>query len=103
MQRICGGVGPGGSDRWLVMYVGSLCTHPTYLGMYTEKQVLHMHSSEDLVDRHMVRDVEALFPKHELVITHGSVLFGGICPCYRLSTVVGISGAPVVLNGKAIG
>lgn len=74
-----------------------------YPGMFTAKQVLHMHPSEDLVDRHMVRDVEALFPKRELVITHGSILFGGIRPCYRLSTVVGMSGAPVVLNGKVVG
>src|SRR5205085_3213449 len=75
----------------------------SYPGMYTEKQVLHMHPFEDLVDCHMVHDVEALFPKCELVITHGSVLFGGIRACYRLSTVVGMSGAPVVLNGKVIG
>src|SRR5579859_4400024 len=32
-----------------------------YPGLYTEKQVLHMHPSEHLVDRHMVHDVETLF------------------------------------------
>ena len=74
-----------------------------YPGLYTEKQVLHMHPSEDLVDRHMVHDVETLFPKREIVITHGSVIFGGIRPCYRPSTVARMSGAPVVLNGNAIG
>lgn len=52
----------------------------------------------DLLD-----DVFALFPKSQLVITHGPVVLGGIMPTYRLSTVSGMSGSPVIVNGKARG
>lgn len=74
-----------------------------YPGDYSSREVMRMHPLQDLVTGRMVHDVEALFPKCELVITHGSMIFGGIQPCYRLSTVMGMSGAPVVLNGNVVG
>src|SRR5436190_23207754 len=50
-----------------------------------------------------VNEVETLFPKRELIITHGPVVLGGIMPTYRLSTVGGMSGSPVLLDGAVIG
>ena len=38
-----------------------------------------------------------------LVVTHGPVNSGGMMPTYRLSTVRGMSGSPVILNGKVVG
>lgn len=74
-----------------------------YPSILTTRQIQHMHPCEDLVELNMVEDVETLFPRRELIVTHGSVIFGGIQPSYRLSTVPGLSGAAVLLNGNVIG
>jgi hypothetical protein len=76
-----------------------------YPGDYSARDVKKMHPSyaSGLVRGDMVHDVEALFPKRELVITHGSVNSGGKLPRYRVSTVKGMSGGPVIMNGKVIG
>lgn len=71
-----------------------------YTGMYTARYVRNMNH---VAHRDSVNDVEALFPKRELIITHGPVVLGGIMPTYRLSTVGGMSGSPVLLNGAVIG
>jgi len=36
----------------------------------------------------------------ELVLSHGTVVLGGIMTTYRLSTVSGMSETPVLMNGK---
>jgi len=74
-----------------------------YPGDYTSRDVRKMHPSSGLVDSRMIHDVEALFPKRELVITHGSVTHGGHSPWYQVSTVKGMSGGPVLMDGKVIG
>jgi hypothetical protein len=71
-----------------------------YTGMYTARYVRNMNHA---THRDGVNDVETLFPKRELIITHGPIVLGGIMPTYRLSTVGGMSGSPVLLNGAAIG
>jgi V8-like Glu-specific endopeptidase len=48
-------------------------------------------------------DVTELLPKCELTVSHGPITRGGKMPTYRLSTIGGMSGAPVILNGKAVG
>ena len=72
-----------------------------YPGMYDERYVLSMYP--DLLDEDSMDDVFALFPKRRLVVTHGPVVLGGIMPTYQLSTIAGMSGSPVILNGKAKG
>jgi hypothetical protein len=74
-----------------------------YPGTYKEKDIEKMHPSKDCVDTDMVEDVEELFPKRQLLITHGSIVFGGIQPSYRVSTVTGMSGASVLKDGNVIG
>lgn len=74
-----------------------------YPGDYSARYVREMHPASQLVDGNMIHDVEALFPKRELVITHGSVNQGGHLPQYQVSTVRGMSGGPVIMNGKVIG
>ena len=72
-----------------------------YPGLYDERYVRRMHP--DLIRGDLVDNVFELFPKSQLVVTHGSVVLGGIMPTYRLSTIAGMSGSPVVVNGKAKG
>ena len=48
-------------------------------------------------------DITELLPRWKLTVTHGPVIRGGKLPTYRLSTIGGMSGSPVILNGKAVG
>jgi len=73
-----------------------------YPGMYTEIYVTHNHHIPDL-DADTVCDIFSLLPKFKLVISCGLVISGGIMPRYRLSTVPGMSGAPVIRHGEAVG
>jgi len=72
-----------------------------YPGLYSERDVRNMHPG--LIDGDIVDDVFELFPKSRLVITHGLVVLGGFMPRYRVSTVSGMSGSPVIVNGKVRG
>lgn len=72
-----------------------------YPGYYTGRYVRRMHTGH--VDRNAITAVEELFPKCELVVSHGSVDFGGNMPTYFLSTVVGMSGSPVIKSGQVVG
>jgi len=72
-----------------------------YPGVYNERYVSEMHDKP--VDGDIVEDVLELLPKSRLVITHGPVTSGGMMPTYRLSTVRGMSGSPVIMNGKVVG
>src|SRR5947207_15311098 len=55
------------------------------------------------LDRDAVKDITDLFPKCELIVSHGTVHLGGNTPTYYLSTVTGMSGSPVVKGGKVVG
>ena len=72
-----------------------------YPGVYNESYVSSMHDKP--VDGDILDDVMDLLPKSRLVITHGPVTSGGMMPTYRLSTVRGMSGSPVMLTGKVVG
>lgn len=72
-----------------------------YPGVYSEHYVQSMHHGP--IDGELVDDVFALFPKSQLVVTHGPVVLGGIMPTYRVSSVSGMSGSPVIMNGKVKG
>lgn len=74
-----------------------------YPGAYTDKQIQRMHPVEDLVGDELISDVQQLFPKRQLIVTHGMLVSGGKHPAYNVSTVGGMSGAPVLLNGHVIG
>jgi len=72
-----------------------------YPGLYSERDVQNMHPG--LIDGDIVDNVFELFPKSRLVVTHGVVVLGGFMPRYRVSTVSGMSGSPVIVNGKVRG
>ena len=78
-----------------------------YTGMYTARYVRNMnhaaHRDSVAAHRDRVNNVEALFPKRELIITHGPLVLRGIMPTYRASTITGMSGSPVLVNGDVIG
>jgi hypothetical protein len=72
-----------------------------YPGRYDEVYIHGMHRGA--LDRDAVKDVTDLFPKCELIVSHGNVHLGGNTPTYYLSTVIGMSGSPVVKEGKVVG
>ena len=72
-----------------------------YPGIYNERYIQSMHHGA--IDGDLLDDVFSLFPKSQLVITYGPVVLGGIMPTYRVSTVSGMSGSPVIVNGKVRG
>jgi len=73
-----------------------------YPGVYSHRSVKNMHPSKH-VSADLVHDVETLFPRRELVISHGMIETGGDKPEYRVSTILGMSGGPVLVDGKVIG
>jgi Trypsin-like peptidase domain len=73
-----------------------------YPGDYPSRYVRKMHTGPR-VTRASVDDVEQLFPKCELTVSHGNIESAGSMPTYLLSTVVGMSGSPVLKFGEAIG
>jgi len=72
-----------------------------YPGDFPNRYVLRMHGGR--VTRETVNDVGDLFPKCELIVSHGNIESGGSIPTYNLSTVVGMSGSPVLKSGEVIG
>jgi len=72
-----------------------------YPGRYDEVYIHSMHRGA--LDRDAVKDVTDLFPKCELIVSHGNVHLGGNTPTYYLSTVIGMSGSPVIKGGKVVG
>ena len=73
-----------------------------YPGDYSDRYIKKMHEGR-IEARQGVQEVSELFPKCELIVSHGKADTGGHCPRYLLSTVSGMSGAPVFADGKAIG
>lgn len=50
-----------------------------------------------------VREIEELLPYCELTVTHGPIKRAGKMPTYRVSTIGGMSGSPVISEGKVVG
>ena len=73
-----------------------------YPGAYSKQYVVDTQNVGPL-DKSAVRDIEELLPSCELTITHGPVLRGGKIPTYRVSTIGGMSGSPVIIGDKAVG
>ena len=76
-----------------------------YPGMYNERYVREMHDKPvdgEMLDN-VLDNILNLLPRSRLVVTHGPVNSGGMMPTYRLNTVRGMSGSPVILNGKVVG
>jgi V8-like Glu-specific endopeptidase len=72
-----------------------------YPGMYTAN---HLAKTQNFVLSDIEeQDVHELLPRCELVLSHGKVLQHGALVSYKLSTTGGMSGGPVVVNGKAVG
>ena len=71
-----------------------------YPGLYDDQYAWSMNHA---ATRDSVKDLMELFPKRQLIVTHGPLVHCGIMPTYRLSTVGGMSGGPVMLNGEVIG
>jgi Trypsin-like peptidase domain len=72
-----------------------------YPGRYDERYIQRMHGGA--IDRDAIRAVTELFPKCELIVSHGLVDSDGNMPTYYLSTVVGMSGSPVIISGGVVG
>jgi len=73
-----------------------------YPGRYGDEYIRVMHGGE--TDRRELQDVGELFRRCELTVSYGTVVdTGGNMPMYRVSTVVGMSGSPVIVSGKVVG
>jgi len=74
-----------------------------YPGAYSP-QYLVRTQGDIAKNRDARRDMEELLPINTLTITHGPITkWTPITTNYRLSTVGGMSGSPVIVNGHAIG
>ena len=48
--------------------------------------------------------VATIFPPRQLIVSHGKILEeSSVTPRYKLSTTFGMSGSPVIFQGKAVG
>jgi V8-like Glu-specific endopeptidase len=73
-----------------------------YPGPYTHHHIQRMQPP-DVVNADQIHDVQELFPQRRLLVSHGTLVSGGDNPSYKVSTIWGMSGAPVLLNGTVIG
>ena len=74
-----------------------------YPGLYSERNVLIMQTPAIRPDRDANRAVFDLFPKCELIASYGLIDFECDLPTYQLSSVVGMSGSPVLSGDKVVG
>jgi hypothetical protein len=74
-----------------------------YPGDYTLTYARKTQGLDPRFEKSEYRDIEDLLPKYELTVTHGTVITGGGMPSYRVSTIGGMSGSPIIVNGKVIG
>ena len=74
-----------------------------YPGEYTLTYARQTQGIDPKSEKSEYRNIEDLLPRYELTITHGTVIRGGSSPSYRVSTIAGMSGSPIVVNGKVVG
>ena len=74
-----------------------------YPGDYTLTYARQTQGIDPKSETSEYRDIEDLLPRFQLTITHGTVIRGGGVPTYRVSTIAGMSGSPIVVNGKVVG
>jgi hypothetical protein len=72
-----------------------------YPGWYTAPILAHTQGFvlSDIEEQ----DIRQILPRCELVLSHGTILEPGALVTYKLSTTGGMSGGPVIVNGKAVG
>ena len=68
-----------------------------------EKLLLHHNDIKGKDVDEAILAANQILPEGTLCVTTGHILENGINPTYRLSTTSGMSGGPVLLNGKVIG
>ena len=72
-----------------------------YAGNYTNDYIQQMHGGYPRKDDFDA--VSNLFPRASLIVSHGQIEATGDELSYGVSTVKGMSGGPVLLEGRAIG
>lgn len=74
-----------------------------YPGTYTEDYIEERYKQQvsDIQVAH--KDAQSLLPQRTLSVSCGKLISGGDKPEYRLSTFGGMSGSPVVYQGKIVG
>lgn len=73
-----------------------------YPGFYNIFNLRKMFEGTSIDSEHE-RSANELLPRCELTISHGTVVESGDKPAYKLTTIGGMSGSPVVVDGKAVG
>ena len=97
-------------DHWVTLDLTGTIDHGDvidilgYPGPINEGGILVSHSSitNANLDK-AVDNARQLLPSGTLVVTFGTIIDAGDLPTFRASTTHGLSGAPVVHNGKVIG
>ena len=72
-----------------------------YAGEISIQYIRKMHGG--LPNRQDIDDVHGLFPIYRMLVSYGTIEATGNELTYAASTVIGMSGAPVVFQGQAIG
>lgn len=76
-----------------------------YPGLYGPQYVLKTQG-ENADSKDAYSEISELLPNCELTVSHGSVMNGfrdAVMVSYRVSTIGGMSGSPVIVDGKAVG
>lgn len=77
-----------------------------YPGLYGPKYLVETQG-ETANSKQAISDISQLLPSCELTVSYGPVMRSNtrapMLMSYKVSTIGGMSGSPVVLNGKAIG
>jgi hypothetical protein len=73
-----------------------------YPGLYSERYVREKHQYKK-INSTAVKEINEILPKCQLTVTHGPVVSTGNVPAYRVSTMGGMSGAPVIMNSVCVG
>jgi hypothetical protein len=98
---------PYRSETWLVptkepLKRGEAVDIVGYPGLYSDRYIKTKHGRDVKIDSGAIHDIQSLLPKCKLTVTHGPVVNGAVAS-YKVSTIAGMSGGPVIVNGKCVG
>jgi V8-like Glu-specific endopeptidase len=74
-----------------------------YPGTYTEDYIEDNYKQQVSDIQVAYKDAQSLLPQRTLSVSCGKLISGGDKPEYRLTTFGGMSGSPVVYQGKVVG